>query len=240
MTADLAALAAAVDAAIPPSLRREWDEFVLGQRVLLGRQGIFTGRGDVFGYELCYRSDDRTAAQVSEGRSAEQQDHATRHVIRAAFAGPGVSSVARDRRVFVNFPRSYLVADGAVPFHPDQLVIEVVDSAQADDEVVAGVRRLRALGFRIAIDDFVGAPSQRRLLPSADYVKIDARDLDVEGRPLLDLARSHGAQLVAQFVESHELLDSCRAHGFELFQGDALEATTVIDLTAVMPSQRGR
>jgi EAL and modified HD-GYP domain-containing signal transduction protein len=39
-------------------------------------------------------------------------------------------------------------------------VLEVVESVAADDEVIAGLERLRALGYLIAIDDF--APSRTR------------------------------------------------------------------------------
>lgn len=237
MTTDLYLLPAAVDATPAPPTRRAWSRFLRTDRVLLGRQGIFSGAGDVFGYELYFRSPHHAPLHVDHW-TAEQQDSATAHVIHATFAGPGVSSVARDRRVFVNFTRSYLVDELAVPYLPEQLVVEIVESVVADDAVLKGVRRLRERGFRIAIDDFVGLASQRRLLPYADFVKIDVRDLDVEGQPLLDLARSRGAQLVAECVESEPMLDECQALGFELFQGNALEVTTVLDRTAVVPSQR--
>jgi len=209
------------------------------EQVLLGRQGIFDRSGEVFGYELYFRSPHRAPLHVDHW-TPEQQDFATAHVIYATFTGSGVTSVARDRYVFVNFTRSYLVDDLPIPFLPEQLVIEVVESVVADNTVIAAVRRLRERGFRIAIDDFVGLTSQRRLLPYADYVKIDVRDLDVEGQPLVDLARSYGAELVAECVESEVMLDTCQSLGFDLYQGRALGQTTVLDRTPAVPSQRGR
>lgn len=209
------------------------------ERVLLGRQGIFTGGGDVLGYELYFRSPHLAPLHVDYW-TAEQQDFATAHVIYATFAGPGVGSVAHDRCVFVNFTRSYLVDDLPIPFLPERIVVEIVESVVADNAVLAGVKRLRKRGFRIALDDFVGLTSQRRLLPYADYVKIDVRDLDVEGQPLVDLARSCGAQLVAECVESELMLETCQSLGFDLYQGHALEVTTVLDRTAAVPSQRCR
>lgn len=213
------------------------NRFLCTDRVLLGRQGIFNGCGDVLGYELYFRSPHPAPLRVDHWAS-EQQNLATAHVLHATFAGPGVSSVAGDRQIFVNFTRSYLVADLAIPCLPERLVIEIVESVVPDDAVMAGVRALRERGFRIAIDDFVGLASQRRLLPYADYVKIDVRDLDVEGRPLLDLARSHGAQVIAECVESEAELDECQSLGFDLYQGFALEVTQVLDRTAVVPSRR--
>ncbi|RYV52551.1 EAL domain-containing protein [Pengzhenrongella frigida] len=224
------------DLPAPPS-QRDCNRFLRTDRMLLGRQGIFTGSGDVLGYELYFRSPHPAPLHVDHW-TAEQQNAATAHVLHTTFAGPGVSSVAGDRRIFVNFTRSYLVNDLSIPYLPEQLVVEIVESVVADDAVMAGVRRLRDRGFRIAIDDFIGLASQRRLLPYADYVKIDVRDLDVEGQPLIDLARSHGAQVVAECVESESMLDECQSLGFDLYQGFALEVTTVLDRTAVVPSRR--
>ena len=107
--------------------------------------------------------------------------------------------------------------------------IEVSDHVDVDNKVVAGVRKLRERGFRVAIPGFVSRPSQRRLLPHVDFVKIDVRDLDVEGRPVVELARSYGALLVAEYVESARLLDSALQLGFDLVQGNFLERPHELD-----------
>jgi hypothetical protein len=77
--------------------------------------------------------------------------------------------------------------------------------------VLSGIRRLREEGFRVAVPAFVSNPNQRRLLPHADFVKIDVRDLDVEGPPVVHLARSYGALLVAEYVETAGHPPSCSA-----------------------------
>jgi EAL and modified HD-GYP domain-containing signal transduction protein len=76
---------------------------------------------------------------------------------------------------------------------------------------------------------FVSNPNQRRLLPHADFVKIDVRDLDVEGPPVVHLARSYGALLVAEYVETPDTLRHARDLGFTLFQGNLLERAGVLD-----------
>lgn len=102
--------------------------------------------------------------------------------------------------------------------------------------MIRGVARLRAAGFRIAVDDFVALPDQVRLLPYADYVKIDHRDLVRLGTPLLDLASRFGARLVAERLETTRALDACVAAGFTLFQGDALAETVVLPGVAPAPT----
>ncbi|WP_448629131.1 hypothetical protein [Cellulomonas soli] len=57
------------------------------------------------------------------------------------------------------------------------------------------------------------------------------RDLDVEGAPLVDVARSYGAMLIGEFVETPQMLRQARELGFTLFQGNLLERAGVLDRT---------
>ena len=209
------------------------------ERLLVGRQAIFTSAGHLSGYEVLFRSSHHAPLHVTHW-SAAAQDGASAHVLRATFGSVGASQVVGDRQAFIKVTRPYLVGDLPLPNEPDRLVVEVVPSVEADPEVIAGVVALRARGFRIALDSFVGHAHQRRLLPFADYVKIDARDLDVEGEPLLTLARSHGAHLVAECIESPIVELECQSLGFELLQGNGLAATRVLDLTALALLERRR
>lgn len=207
----------------------------VGAHVFVGRQGIFAPAGTVHGYEFLYRSGRQHALRVDLW-PAEAQDRATLRVLQATFSPTGVRALAAEALVFVNFTRAFLVGDLPLPDEPERLVVEIVESVRADDAVIAGVARLRARGFRLAIDDFVGLTSQVALLPYADYVKIDLRDLAERGEALVALARTYGATLVAERIETVEQLAWCRELGFHLFQGFRLEETQVLNRTPV-PTQ---
>jgi len=239
MTTEFAVLPLLLDPALTTSTWQPRSPIADRERVLVGRQAIFTSAGHLSGYEVVFRSSHYAPLRVAHW-SAAAQDGAAAHVLKAIFDGVGTGRVVGGRCAFVTLTRSYLVGDRALPDEPDRLVIEIAPSVEADTTVIAGIKALRARGFRIAIDDFVGGTSQRRLLPFADYVKIDARDLDVEGAPLLELARSHGARLVAACIESPLMELECQSLGFELFQGSGLEAIRVLDLSALEPSERRR
>ena len=88
--------------------------------------------------------------------------------------------------------------------------------------MLAGLQRLRSRGYRIALDDFAAEPDQVAMLPYADFVKIDCRDVRRQGSALVDLARRHGAALVAERVSTGGLVEACRRWGFDLLQGDVL------------------
>ena len=153
---------------------------------------------------------------------------------------PIVTSHGRtiDHLAFVNVTRSYLVGELPLPLDPAQLVLEIVESVPADPAVLAGVRALRDRGYRIAIDDFVGLDDQLALLPHADYVKLDIRDLALHGTALVTLAGRFGAVLVAERVEDLSTLEQCVAAGFGLFQGNVVQPTIVLERAPVVPSPR--
>lgn len=221
-------LAAEIDASIPDDLRRAWECHVAHERAVIGRQGIFSPRLHPFGYELAFRTPGATGVDAGAWTPL-QHERATSAVLRATFGRADVDEVGHGRWLFVRCPRSFLTGQLPLPHRPDRLVVEVAASTRIDAEVVQGVRRLREQGFRVAMAGFVSRTDQRALLPQADFVKIDARDLDLEGEPVVELARSHGALLVAEFVESSVELKAGRQLGFDLYQGNLLERCLLLD-----------
>ena len=94
---------------------------------------------------------------------------------------------------------------------------------------------MRAEGFRIALPAFADKPGQREYLPFADFVKLDVRDLDVEGEPVVRTARSYGAVLVGEYVEDRRALQHARELGLTLFQGNLLARAGVLDRSDARP-----
>lgn len=224
----LAQLGAAVDAAIPRALRRVWEQHIAHEPVLVARQGIYSAHGRPFAYQFSYRA---PGHHPEIARTWDRADHerATEHVLRATFGRADLENVAHGRLLFVRCPRAHLLGELAIPARPDRLVIEVSATTEVDAATLAGLRRLRERGFRIALPAFADRPEQRRLLPHADFVKIDVRDLDVEGHPVVRVARSFGAILVAEYVETPEVLRHARELGFTLFQGNLIERAGILD-----------
>jgi diguanylate cyclase len=116
------------------------------------------------------------------------------------------------------------------------------------DPTVAATQ-LRALGYRIAIDDFgVGESSLHRLVTlPVDQLKIDqsfAELLATNDRArsvvggLLTLARTLGLQLVAEGVESPMVADTLHGLGCEFVQGFAIAVPCTIDELLRMLDQR--
>jgi EAL and modified HD-GYP domain-containing signal transduction protein len=190
-----------------------------------GRQPIWTRDGDLVGHEYLYRTRRGHRAGV-DGWRAERQDVASAHVLESVAAA---GRLAGPRLAFVNITRSFLVQRLPLP-QPSggRLVLEIVESVEADDGVLAGMQRLREMGYRLAIDDYVASDDQQAMLPHVDFVKIDVRDLPGLSSQVLQAARSHGAQVVAEWLATKGLVDQAVRLGFDMLQGDALGAATTV------------
>lgn len=196
------------------------------RRVLVGRQGIFHSDRTLYGYEMLYRAPGRVGLRVDLW-NIRQQDRATEHVLAAAFFSG--EDLGGGLPLFVNFTGDYLLDRRRYLHPPDGFVIEVVESAHADEALFARLAELREQGYRIALDDFVGTESQKRLMQVADYIKVDYRDFERRGDALLELARAEHAQLVAEHVETPDAFEDCASAGFDLFQGHLFEPALVVE-----------
>jgi EAL and modified HD-GYP domain-containing signal transduction protein len=235
MTSDLATISMAVDSAVPPALDTQWAHTVRRRPVYLVHRRIHRTCGLPVGYLV--RPGSLVPAQVGvhPGLDADQaHEMRAAQSLRDSFQDLG--DLPGSGAVFVRVTRAFLAGDLPVPGRPDRVVAEVDGLGECDDVVRDGLLRLKALGCRVALGDFTGRPDQRRLLPFADFVKVDSRDLELEGRPLLDLATSRGASIVAEFVDSGDALAQCRAAGIALVQGRAFEPGAPLTRSSVLSS----
>jgi EAL and modified HD-GYP domain-containing signal transduction protein len=189
-------------------------------RLPVARQPIWTPDGALVGHEYLYRSEAGLPAGVDLWVDA-QQERASASVLASVFAGEGPQG---DQLVFVNVTRSFLTRERALPGAADRLVLEIVESVPASSAVLTGLPELRAEGYAIALDDYVATPDQVAMLPFADFVKVDLRDLARLSRRALATARRYGARLVAEHVSDRTEVRRAIDLGFDLLQGDVLGA----------------
>jgi len=201
--------------------------------VCIARQGIHDLLGRPIGHELLFRP---TAESTESGvRPGIDDDSATAAVIVATLGEFGVGDLAGDGLLFVNVPRAFVVGELPIALNPYRVVLEILERVPADDEVIESVRRLRAQGFGIALDDFVPDDPRIPLLELADYIKVDIEDL---GDGLTEFARAlrkawPQALLVAERIETEADLAMAQDAGFDLFQGYYFRRPVVLSRPAL-------
>jgi EAL and modified HD-GYP domain-containing signal transduction protein len=187
--------------------------------VFVARQPIYDSAMAVMAFELLYRpSPSETKARIVDPRQA------TLEVISSAALEIGLDRLSGGQPVHINFPMELLVDVPDLPLPPNLVVIEVLEDVRAEPEVVEGIRKLRARGHRIALDDYSTQVSDPRLLEFADIVKLEITHPPAgELERLVKELKPRGVQLIAENVETPEDFEACVALGFAGFQGYFLQ-----------------
>jgi len=201
--------------------------------VHVGRQPIYDSSGQVVAYELLFRAGP-AADEAGRGDAS-----ATVAVINNTFAEFGLADIAGDLPCFVNLTRDFLTGRLPLPFGPEHAVLEVLETVDVDDEVVAGVRRLVEQGYPIALDDFVRGSSHERLLGLASVVKLDLLATAQEDlAQIVAMCRRYpGIRLLGERLETPAHLRVAKTLGCELFQGFVLGRPTVHTARTLSPSR---
>src|SRR5579871_89432 len=210
-------------------------------KLWVAAQPIVTWSGRrIFAYETLLRTDEPTLRSPLDffdaaerlGRAAELGRTIRRHIARHLQDAPSPATL------FVNLHPADLedeelyADDGALTPFAKQVVLEITERAALDQihELGSRVTRLRALGYRIAIDDlgagYAGLTSFAQLEP--EVVKVDMSLVrGIDGSPMkqklvrsiIALCTELGIQLVAEGIETAAERDALVSLGGDLCQG---------------------
>lgn len=182
--------------------------------IYIGRQPIYNRDLEVVAYELLYRDSEENRANITD------YDAASADMIFNALVEFGLDRLVGPHRAFMNLSRNLLVSGKPLALPPRKVVLEVLETTEVDETVVAAVQELSEQGFSIALDDFFFAESWRPLVERAHMIKVDVLGLsDDQVREQVALLEGYGAKLLAEKVETQERYRFCRDLGFEYFQG---------------------
>jgi EAL and modified HD-GYP domain-containing signal transduction protein len=132
----------------------------------------------------------------------------------------GLEELARGLPAFVNCTVESLTEELVQVLPPSMTVLELSSGAEPTPSLLAACRKLKALGFRLALTDFSANTESRPLADLADYIKVDIHKVDaLERANLLRWLAGSTASLVAQNVETQQQYGQVCKEGFDLFQG---------------------
>ena len=178
----------------------------------VARQPILDLRGRVHGYELLFRAG-------PEAIFRGDGDLATRTMLDNTVIF-GLDRLTGGLPAFVNCTRESLTEELVHVLPPSMTVLEILESLEITPHLIDACRKLKAWGFRLALDDFVWKPGCEPLVELADYIKIDFVITGPEEREsLLKRLKNVTVALIAEKVERQEQYKRACAEGFTLFQG---------------------
>jgi c-di-GMP phosphodiesterase len=189
-------------------------EEVGAQSVFVARQAILGPDRGVIGYELLYRDGWTGVAQI------DNHSQATADVIVNALGVIGIAGVSGGHALFINLGDADFFDEVAEVLPPDRVVLEILETMSPSDDLYERCTEWKAMGYRLALDDFVYSSEWEPYLDLVSFVKLDVRQLDrkalIEHAALL---KGRELQIVAEKVESPDEFEFCSELGCDAFQG---------------------
>ncbi|MEA2642328.1 MAG: hypothetical protein QOF51_3722 [Chloroflexota bacterium] len=180
-------------------------------QVYVARQPIFTGQMAVHGYELLFRD------ELANCFRSNNPDAASMQVLHDSAFLFGLDALTGGSKAFIKFTRHTLAHGYGELLPRESLVVELLPEIEADDEVLESCRRLKQLGYQLALDDF--QPDQTKLLPLVDLAKVDFQQADDEKLGIPQRFQREGLEFVAKHVETEEARRLAEAAGYTYYQG---------------------
>ena len=183
--------------------------------IFVARQPIFDTSGNIWGYELLYRS---SASAV--GAQINDENLATIKVISDGFSLV-CESLLNSQKLLVNFPCSLLTSEAAFALPSDKCIVEILENVYPSKDVLDSLHVLLANNYTLALDDYIGQEELKPFLPFVKIVKIDILALDSldQANEIVKSLEGNGVILLAEKVEDIFTYEKLMDMGFVLFQG---------------------
>jgi c-di-GMP-related signal transduction protein len=181
--------------------------------IFIARQPIFDRADHVSAYEILFRSNAENRFTAADPGLAASQS------LERTVMSFGFNELVAGKTAYVNVSRELLLSGQYTLLPADRSVIELLETIEPDEAVVAACRKLKDGGYRMALDDFVYRPAMEPLLDLADVIKVDFRDPANQTEAPLSRLRRTNATLLAEKVETRRERELAEKLGFELFQG---------------------
>jgi c-di-GMP-related signal transduction protein len=182
--------------------------------VFLARQPILDRFNKLIGYELLFRENEKNIYKGEDG------DKATIDVIKNSFINIGIDKVTGDKKAFINFTKNILKSDIFTVLPPESVIVEILEDIEPTEEIVELCKKLKMLGYAIALDDFVYSDKYRRLIEIVDIIKVDFKiTKGYERRAVINQVNSSNIKFLAEKVETIEEFNEAVSYGYVYFQG---------------------
>ncbi|SRR6266852_9743282 len=132
----------------------------------LARQPILTPQRKFFAYEILSRYGPENYCRPKPG--AQLHVNAMDELFLM-----GIRTMTEGLPAFINCTREFLINDYLTMMPRELVVGEILETVVPDEEVIAACKRLRGMGYRLALDDYTHAAEMQPLMEHADFVKID-------------------------------------------------------------------
>lgn len=181
--------------------------------IFIARQPIFDKKHNIYGYELLFR-------QNSNNYFIEMDDDvATSQLIYNAFLVFGIDDLTDGTKAFINFSKNLLESDLLKLLPKDKIIVEILERGKATQTTKAACEKFKALGYTLALDDFILDEDNMPLLYQADILKVEFPSVSLEVQAELIKNNKNKVKFLAEKLETRDDYETAKKLGYDLFQG---------------------
>lgn len=179
----------------------------------LARQPIFDKNMGIYGYELLYRqSGDNFFSGIDD-------DQATAELIYNTFLVMGLQDLTDGTNAFINFSKELIDSDVPFLLPKQNIVVEVLEREKVTPATVNACKRIKAMGYRLALDDFILDQNNAPLVEMADIIKVEFPAVSNYEQSSLIQRYGTTVNFLAEKIETKEEYKQAAEMGYSLFQG---------------------
>jgi c-di-GMP-related signal transduction protein len=183
--------------------------------IFIARQPIFDRLNNVYAYELLYRT-----GEVNSFDQSVTDNVATSILLMNSHFNFGIEHLVGKSKAFINFDLHLIKADIPRLLNKDNVVIELLETIVPDRSFIRKIKELKALGYTIAIDDFVEGYEYEEVINICDIIKVDFfGNTEEQIKAICKKYKAQGKLMLAEKVETLEVYEWAKKIGFDLFQG---------------------
>lgn len=191
--------------------------------VFVARQPVFDRNLDVYGYELLFRNSHNNFYDGLD------ENIATSSVISTSLSVIGMENLTGNKRAFINFPYDMLINESATTLPKEFVVIEILENVLPDYYIINACKKLKQLGYILALDDFVLKPEYYPLIELADIIKVDFLLTNSKEREsIIKKINYPNIKFLAEKVETRDEYAQAFQLGYSYFQGYFLSKPVII------------
>ena len=198
--------------------------------VFIARQPIFDRRMQIYGYELLYRHSSKNSFEFVD------DDVATAEVLYNAFFVVGIEDLTNGTRAFINFSKELIDSNVPLLLPKERIVVEVLERSTATQATVEACKKIRDMGYKLALDDFVSDDNNLPLIEMADIIKVEFSELDINMQRNLIKKYKNRVLFLAEKIETREQYNLALELGYDLFQGFFFSKPSMIRSKEIVPT----
>lgn len=205
------------------------------QHSIIGRQPVVNDQQQIIGYEFFFRNE-------AEGSNTpfEEDIQTCARILNTTMDEMHENWLLGQQLAFINVDHVMLNSVFLELMPAEKTVLEVVHHLQVTPEILARCQELKQLKFRIALDNPQHYPHLEALLPYADYIKIDMRNVDLaQATQWLKKYQQGQCSLIAEKVEENSQFQGLLDAGYQQFQGYFYAKPENISSKVINPSFDG-